>query len=306
MKIEHLQGLISAPFTPFDSNGKLDVSLIPPYYAFLKRNGITGAFINGSTGEGVSITLEEKKAVAQAWADCSNHDTDFKVMVFLGGTCLSDCIDLAKHAYEIGLYAVSLTGAFYFKPNNVDTLAEICIKVGESVPDMPFYYYHIPVLTGVNVAMYDLVRALDGKLPNFAGVKYTHEDFMDFQSCMSYENGKFDMLWGRDENMLSALVLGAKGAVGSTFNYAAPLYYDLIDAFNNNDLVKARALQQKSIDMIRFLGKYGGISVGKSYMKLVGHDLGKFRLPVKNMSAEQFELFKKDVEGLDFDTFKSK
>ena len=306
MKIEHLQGLISAPFTPFDSNGKLDVSLIPAYYTFLKRNGITGAFINGSTGEGVSITLEEKKAVAQAWADCSNHDADFKVMVFLGGTCLADCIDLAKHAYEIGLYAVSLTGAFYFKPSNVDTLAEICIKVGESVPNMPFYYYHIPVLTGVNIAMYDLVRALDGKLPNFAGVKYTHEDFMDFQSCMSYENGKFDMLWGRDENMLSALVLGAKGAVGSTFNYAAPLYYDLIEAFNNNDLVKARQLQQKSIDMIRFLGKYGGISVGKAYMKLVGHDLGEFRLPVKNMSAEQFELFKKDVAGLNFDAFKSK
>jgi N-acetylneuraminate lyase len=306
MKIEHLQGLISAPFTPFDSNGKLDVSLIPAYYAFLKRNKITGAFINGSTGEGVSITVEEKKAVAQAWADCSNHDADFKVMVFLGGTCLADCIDLAKHAYEIGLYAVSLTGAFYFKPSNVDTLAEICIKVGESVPNMPFYYYHIPVLTGVNIAMYDLVRALDGKLPNFAGVKYTHEDFMDFQSCMSYQNGKFDMLWGRDENMLSALVLGAKGAVGSTFNYAAPLYYDLIDAFNANDLVKARQLQQKSIDMIRFLGKYGGISVGKAYMKLVGQNLGEFRLPVKNMSAEQFELFKKDVASIDFDAFKSK
>lgn len=306
MKIQHLQGLISAPFTPFDSNGKLDVSLIPPYYAFLKRNGVTGAFINGSTGEGVSITLAEKKAVAQAWADCSNHDDAFKVMVFLGGTCLDDCIDLAKHAYEIGLYSVALTGAFYFKPANVDVLAETCIKVGESVPNMPLYYYHIPVLTGVNIAMYDLVRALDGKLPNFAGVKYTHEDFMDFQSCMSYENGKFDMLWGRDENMLSALVLGAKGAVGSTFNYAAPLYYDLIDAFNANDLVKARALQQKSIDMIRFLGKYGGISVGKAYMKLVGHDLGGFRLPVKNMSAEQFELFKKDVAGLNFDAFKSK
>ncbi|MDR7372989.1 dihydrodipicolinate synthase family protein [Flavobacterium aquidurense] len=306
MKIDHLQGLISAPFTPFDSNGKLDVSLIPPYYEFLKRNGITGAFINGSTGEGVSITLEEKKAVAQAWADCSNHDAHFKVMVFLGGTCLADCIDLAKHAYEIGLYAVSLTAPFYFKPANVDVLAEICIKVGGSVPNMPIYYYHIPVLTGVNIPMYDLVRALDGKLPNFAGVKYTHEDFMDYQSCMSYANGKFDMLWGRDENMLSALVLGAKGAVGSTFNYAAPLYYDLIDAFNNNDLVKARALQQKSIDMIRFLGKYGGISVGKAYMKLVGHDLGEFRLPVKNMTAEQFELFKKDVAGLNFEAFKSK
>ncbi|CAM3966354.1 dihydrodipicolinate synthase family protein [Flavobacterium sinopsychrotolerans] len=306
MKIEHLQGLISAPFTPFDSNGKLDVSLIPAYYTFLKRNGITGAFINGSTGEGVSITLEEKKAVAQAWADCSNHDADFKVMVFLGGTCLTDCIDLAKHAYEIGLYAVSLTAPFYFKPANVDMLAQACIEVGESVPNMPFYYYHIPVLTGVNLPMFDLVQALDGKLPNFAGVKYTHEDFMDFQSCMSYENGKFDMLWGRDENMLSALVLGAKGAVGSTFNYAAPLYYDLIAAFNANDLVTARALQQKSINMIRLLGKYGGISVGKTYMKVVGLDLGEFRLPVKNMSADQFELFKKDVENLHFEDFKSK
>jgi N-acetylneuraminate lyase len=306
MKIEHLQGLISAPFTPFDSNGKLDISLIPGYYTFLKNNGITGAFINGSTGEGVSITLEEKKAVAQAWADCSNHDADFKVMVFLGGTCLTDCIDLAKHAYEIGLYAVSLTAPFYFKPANVDMLAQACIKVGESVPNMPFYYYHIPVLTGVNLPMFDLVKALDGKLPNFAGVKYTHEDFMDFQSCMSYENGKFDMLWGRDENMLSALVLGAKGAVGSTFNYAAPLYYDLIAAFNANDLVKARALQQKSIDMIRLLGKYGGISVGKAYMKVVGFNLGEFRLPVKNMSADQFELFKKDVESLNFEDFKSK
>lgn len=306
MKIEHLKGLISAPFTPFDSNGKLDVSLIHPYYAFLKQNGITGAFINGSTGEGVSTTLAEKKAVAQAWADCSNHDADFKVMAFLAGTCLADYIELAKHAYEIGLYAVSLTAPFYFKPANVDVLAQICIQVGKEVPNMPVYYYHIPVLTGVNFPMFDLVRALDGKLPNFAGVKYTHEDFMDYQSCMTYADGKYDMLWGRDENMLSALVLGAKGAVGSTFNYAAPLYYDLIDAFNANDLPKARVLQQKSIDMIRLLGKYGGISVGKAYMKMVGFDLGEFRLPVKNMSADQFELFKKDVESLNFKDFKSK
>lgn len=306
MKIEHLQGLIAAPFTPFHSNGKLDINLIPAYYAFLKQNGVTGAFINGSTGEGVSITLQEKKAVAQAWANCSNRDPDFKVMVFLGGTCLADCIDLAKHAYDIGLYAVSMTAPFYFKPANVDMLAQACIQVAESVPDMPFYYYHIPVLTGVNLPMFDLVQALDDKLPNFAGIKYTHEDFMDFQSCMSYKDGKYDMLWGRDENMLSALVLGAKGAVGSTFNYAAPLYYDLIDAFNTNDLVKARALQQKSINMIRLLGKYGGISVGKAYMKVVGLDLGEFRLPVKNMNTEQFELFKKDVQSLNFEDFKSK
>lgn len=301
----HLKGLIAAPFTPMLEDGSINTAIIPAYYKFLKQNAVTGAFICGSTGEGVSMTVSEKKQVAESWAACTQNDPDFKVMTLLGGTCIADCIELAKHAREIGLYAVSFTSPFYFKPANVEMLAQSCLAVAAAVPDMPFYYYHIPVLTGVGFPMFDLLQAMDGKAPNFAGIKYTHEDFMDFQTCLNYKNGKYDMLWGRDENMLSALAVGAKGAVGSTFNYAAPLYNDLIAAFENNDLAGAGALQQKSIDMIRLLGKYGGISVGKSYMKLVGVDCGKFRLPVKNMSDEQFEMFQKDVTELNFDTFKS-
>lgn len=111
------------------------------------------------------------------------------------------------------------------------------------------------------------------------------------------------MLWGRDENMLSALALGSKGAVGSTFNYAAPLYYNLIEAFNAGELEKAQQLQQQSIDMIRLLGKYGGIATGKAYMKLIGFDCGGFRLPVKNMNNEQFLSFVKDTEQINFSSF---
>jgi N-acetylneuraminate lyase len=301
----HLKGLIAAPFTPMNSDGSINTGIIPSYYNFLKQNGVTGAFICGSTGEGVSLTLAEKKAVAEAWAESTRGDSDFKVMMFLGGTCIADCIDLARHSREIGLYAVSFTSPFYFKPANVEMLAESCIAVAETVPEMPFYYYHIPVLTGVGFSMFELMKSLDGRLSNFAGIKYTHEDFMDFQTCLNFRDGKYDMLWGRDENMLSALAVGAKGAVGSTFNYAAPLYYGIIDAFNNNELERAGQLQQKSIDMIRLLGKYGGISVGKSYMKLVDVDCGMFRLPVKNMTEKQFEAFRADVGMLDFDAFKS-
>ena len=301
----HLKGLIAAPFTPMNQDGSLNLDLIPGYYQFLKQNEITGAFICGSTGEGVSLTVPEKKQVAEAWAACANNDKEFTVMPLLGGTCIADCIDLAIHAQQIGLDAVSFTSPFYFKPANVDMLAECIITIAETVPEMPFYYYHIPVLTGVGFAMFDLLKSIDGRVQNFAGIKYTHEDFMDFQTCLNYKNGKYDMLWGRDENMLSALAVGAKGAVGSTFNYAAPLYYELIEAFNQNDMERAGKLQQKSIDMIRLLGKYGGISVGKAYMKLVGMDCGKFRLPVKNMSDAQFETFTSDVDALAFDSFKS-
>ncbi|OKL40049.1 dihydrodipicolinate synthase family protein [Pontibacter flavimaris] len=306
MKQEHIHGLIAAPFTPMHPNGGLHLELIPSYYNLLKANGNTGAFICGSTGEGVSLTLDEKKKVAEAWADATKGDDDFKVITLVGGTCLQDAIDLSRHAQSIGLYAVSFTAPSYFKPASVQMLAECCKAVADAVPQMPFYYYHIPVLTGVGFQMIDLLAEVEGKIPNFMGIKYTHEDFMDYLSCLRFSNGKYDMLWGRDENLLSALVLGAKGGVGSTYNYAAPLYTNLIDAYNKGDMEEARKLQQQSIDMIRLLGKYGGIATGKAYMKLIGLDCGEFRLPVRNMPAAQFQSFKEDVAALGFNEYCSR
>jgi N-acetylneuraminate lyase len=306
MKIKHLQGLIAAPFTPMHEDGSLNPGAIPSYYSFLKHNGITGAFICGSTGEGVSMTANEKKVVIKAWADVTKGDEDFKVMALVGGTCLEDCKNIARFAHEQGLFAVSFTAPFYFKPANVEALANCCQEVADVVPQMPFYYYHIPVLNGVGFPMIDLLKNVEGKISNFAGIKYTHEDFMDFLSCLHFENGKYDMLWGRDENMLPALAVGSKGFVGSTFNYAAPLYQKLIDAFNENDLKSAKDSQQEANEMISLLGKYGGIATGKAYMKIAGVDCGGFRLPVQNMSRVSFELFRKEVEQLNFKSYCSR
>lgn len=306
MQSQHLEGLIAAPFTPMHPDGTLNLDLIPAYYALLKENNITGAFICGSTGEGVSLTVQEKKAVAEAWASCNPSDNSFKIMPLVGGTSIAESIQLAKHARDCGLYAVAYTAPFYFKPASVEALAATCAEVAAAVPGIPFYYYHIPVLTGVSFPMIELLKAVHNKIPNFAGIKYTHEDFMDFLSCLNFENGRYDMLWGRDENMLPALSVGAKGAVGSTFNYAAPLYYSLIEAFEKGDLPLARRLQQQSINMIYLLGKYGGIATGKAYMKKLGLDCGSFRLPVRNMNAEQYEKFSIDVDNLDFNSFCSR
>ncbi len=304
MKYKHLEGLIAAPFTPMNADGSVNLKIIGDYYALLKRNKVSGAFINGSTGEGVSQTMEEKKSVCKAWADATKGQ-NFPVITLTGGTCIQDSIELAQYAQKVGLYGLALTAPYYFKPADIKQLAQCCVEVGNAVPELPFYYYHIPVLNGTSFPMISLVKELDNKLPNFAGIKYTHEDFMDFSSCLNFANGKYDMLWGRDENFLSAWVLGAKGAVGSTYNYAAPLYNDLMAAYERDDLKSARALQQKAIDMIELLGKYGGIATGKAYMKLIGLDCGEFRLPVKNMNKEQFGQFKKDAEALGFDHFRS-
>ncbi len=304
--MKKLEGLIAAPFTPMHPDGSLNPGMVPEYYSLLKRNNVTGAFVNGSTGEGVSLTQKEKMTNLTEWAKCFKSDASIPVINLVGGTSYQECIENAVFSKEQGISAIALLAPYYFKPPSTGHLAEFCARVSEAVPEMPVYFYHIPVLTGCYLPMIDFLEKVDVMIPNFAGIKYTHEDFMDFLSCLNYKNGKYDILWGRDECMLSALVLGAKGSIGSTFNYAAPVYHKLIDAYENGQFVEARRYQQISIDMIRLLGKYGGIATGKAYMRYIGYDLGKFRSPVFNMTEEAYKEFCTDVKGLSMEELFSK
>ena len=306
MSFKKIDGLIAAPFTPMNKDGSLNLDLIQPYYELLVRNGNTGAFIIGSTGEGQSLSLAEKKSVIEKWTAVSKGNENFAVIALLASNSLVDCKDLAVHAEASGIHGVAFTSPSYFKAGSAPILAACCREVAAACPHTAFYYYHIPVLSGCNIPVYDLLKAVGNTIPNFVGVKYTHEDFMDFLSCMNYENCRYNMLWGRDENLINSLVLGCRGGVGSTYNYAAPLYHDLIAAYDAGDFEKAKSLQQQSIDMIRLLGKYGGIATGKAFMKMIGLDCGAFRLPVSNMSEAQFEEFSKDVAAVGFHQYKSK
>ena len=297
MNVQKFEGLVAAPFAPMDKNGDVMYDAIPDYFQFLKKNGIAGVFVNGSTGEGVSLTVSERLRITEAWVR-AGKESSLKVISLVGGTSYRESQELAIHARDIGTDAIALMAPFYFKPPDAGIMVEFCARVAETVPELPVYFYHIPVLTGCYIPMIDFLALADTMITNLAGIKYTHEDFMDFLSCMHFAEGKYDMLWGRDENLLSALVLGARASVGSTFNYAAPLYQEIIRSFDSGDLPRARRLQQKSIDMIRLLGKYGGISTGKAYMRYLGFDFGGFRLPLKNMSEDHFASFAKDVDML--------
>jgi len=306
MKIQKYEGLVAAPFTPMDKNGNINYDMIKPYYDFLEKNGVVGAFINGSTGEGASLTQKEKQLQAEKWAECLRAGGNVRIINLVGGTSYRECIENAIFSTEAGLSAIAIVAPYYFKPAGETQLAEFCTRIGESVPEMPVYFYHIPELTGVSIPMTGFMKKISGMLPNFAGIKYTQEDFMDFLSCLNFGNGSYDLLWGRDECLLPALSLGCKGCVGSTYNYAAPLYHNLIREFNSGNLSEARRLQRLSIDMIGLLGKYGGISTGKAFMKYAGFDCGQSRSPLKNLTQEMYDDFVIEVRKLKIDTLLSK
>ena len=300
--MNHIEGLITAPFTPFDASGEVNIAMIGQLQKFYKDNGIAGVFICGTTGESSALTFDEKKMLFEEWSKYKTND--FKVIGFLGGTSVKDCQQLARVAKNCGLDAVSVTAPYYFKPTGVAELAAFCGEVA-SASDLPFYYYHIPIFTDVYYNMYDLLQQVDGKIPNFAGIKFTYENVMDFQRCLEFKNRKYNILWGRDEMLLSALVIGATGAVGSTFGYTAPLYRQIIEAFNHSNIEKARHLQLKATEYITFLHRYGG-STGKAFMKAVGMDCGDYRLPVRNMTKGQMQQFLSELKKTDFFTYCSK
>jgi N-acetylneuraminate lyase len=303
---ERIEGLIAASFTPMTADGGVNLDAVADYGALLARSGAVGAFVCGTTGEGLSLTVDERLALAERWLQAAPDG--LKVIVHVGAESLGDAQRLARHAAEGGAFAVAAMPPTFFRPAGVDGLVAWCRRVAEASGGLPFFYYHIPGMTGVHVPMVGFLEAAADRIPTLAGVKYTWEDLHDFGMAREAAGGRFDILYGRDESLLAGLALGARGAVGSSFNFAAPLYARLIEAFDSGDLPAARRLQATSRRMIRLLyeSSVSYLPAAKAVMKMVGVDCGPVRPPLRHLTAEEVEAVRRGLDALGFDAFRNR
>ena len=298
MNDNKLRGLIAATYTPLDHNGELDTDPIGPTTEWLIAQGISGLYACGSTGEGMSLRSAERCSVAEAYVQSAAGRVP--VIVQVGHNSVAEARQLAAHAQQIGADAVSATCPSYFKVNDVDTLVDCMAEVAAGAPELPFYYYHIPALTGSTLDMVEFLRLGGTRIPNLRGLKYTDTKLHEFQQCLELDQGRFDVVWGCDEMMLGALATGATAAIGSTFNIAAPLYLEIIDAFRLGDFVEARRLQSLSVAMIRAIGKYPFHPAMKSVLGFSGFDLGGCRLPQGRLSQSETETLRNELSLLGY------
>lgn len=292
-----LAGLVAATHTPMLEDGALNLAMIEQQAAHLAANPVTGAFICGSTGESHSLTVAERMSVAQRWSEVIDRNK-LKLIVHVGHNCQQDAKALAAHAQQIRADAICAMAPCYFKPASVEDLLEFCAPVAAAAPALPFYFYDIPALTGVNLPMVEFLRKGKARIPNLAGIKFTSTDLMALQGCLEADDGSFNIVFGTDEMLLGALALGVPGGVGSTYNYAAPLYAKLMAAYQASDMVTAQALQMKSVKLVQVLIQYGVLPAGKALMSLCGVDCGPVRPPVRNLTEEQKSRFFGQVDLL--------
>jgi N-acetylneuraminate lyase len=296
-----LSGLIAATTTPLRAEGSVDLDAIGPLIDRLIDSGVAGLYVCGSTGEGMSLTCGERKAVVEASVSAAARRVP--VIVQVGHNSLADARDLASHAQHAGADVISATCPSYFKIGDVETLVQCMQQLAGGASELPFYYYHIPALTGSPINVVEFLQRGGERIANLAGLKYTTTLVHEYQSCLQLDGGRFDVVWGCDEMLLSAWASGAKAAIGSTYNLAAPLYRQIIRAVDTGELETARQLQYRSVSLVRVMMQFSFHAALKRIMEMLGMPGGPCRLPLKSLQPEELASLARKLDEIEFFTW---
>ncbi len=123
----------------------------------------------------------------------ATRGSELKVIVHVGTNCLADAPALAAQAQELGAAAVSALAPSYFKPRSVASLVDCCAEIAGGCPELPFFYYDIPPLTGFSLPMPEFLAQARERIPNLAGIKFSNADMMMFQQCLRFDGGAFSV-----------------------------------------------------------------------------------------------------------------
>ena len=287
-----LTGLVAATFTPMNGDGAIDLQRIPAVCDFVLGQGVDGLFVCGSTGESPSLTLDERMLVAQTYVEAAAKRVP--VVVHVGHNSLRDARTLAAHAQQLGADAIAVVPPSYFPLTSVDVLVECLQQIAKGAPEVPLFYYHIPPITGVDLSMVELLERAEA-LPTLAGIKFSAPQFEELAACVEYGSRRYNILFGCDELLLSGLMAGVDGAVGSTYNFMAPHYRRVIDAFEAGRVDEATQQQAVATGIVEEILRHGGHDAIKAAMGILGIDCGPPRLPWKPLSDEVLTALEKGL-----------
>jgi len=290
-ELGRLRGLIPATFTPLLDDGEPNLKIIPDYVQHLANDGIEYIFVNGTTGEGPSFTIEERKKLTDCWIEASKGVLK-GVMVHVGGGNAKESRDLAEHAEASGAVATSAAPSTYFKPSSPKALVDYCEMVASGSPSLPFYYYHIPGLTGVDLLPMDEFYSLAvDRIANFRGIKFSSTDVVVLGSCLKIRNPlpDHDVFWGVDEAINIAADHGLDACIGSTYNMMASvsrLIIALQRGGERKEMTEWLFFVQDVINAYKKLALESSfLGVMKATTSLVtGIELGPVRLPLTSVA----------------------
>ncbi|XP_037778360.1 N-acetylneuraminate lyase-like isoform X1 [Penaeus monodon] len=291
-------GLMAPTFAPFHSDGSLNLDVIPAYAKHLRNTGVTGVWVNGTAGEGMSMTVAERKKLAEAWMACKKDVGT--VIIQCGAGCLLDTQELARHAESLGACGIAVFPCIFDKPRSADELVDYMAEVAKACPGSPLFYYHIPMKTQVNLSMSEFLQKGVERIPTLAGLKFTDGDVSgEGKKCLEVAGRSLTIFNGFDERLQEAVSQGFSCGVNVCYNFCAHHAADILSLMKAGKVEEAKEAQKAIVDLLGVIFKpTGGFSVAgvKAAMTiLTGLDVGPSRLPVKPLTPAMQEALRADL-----------
>ena len=287
-----LQGVIVPLVTPFDDQNRIDFPAFRQVVDFVIAKGVHAVMVGGTTGEGMMLSLEERKALLEA----AVQQADRRVQVIAHTGCIDtgSTVELSRHASQAGADIVSAIVPYFFTFSDEQIYTHY-MTVAEAIPDTPLLLYVFP-----GNAKNDISPALLGRLlsaaPNIVGIKSSNDDLVRFQDYVHTGGEGFTACLGVDELMLGGLVFGSHAQISGNANSFPEPFVQLFQAFQSGDLQRAQQLQHVVNSIVRIHQAGSTTAFFKATLQLRGVPGGRVRSPMRELSPEELEEVKNEAE----------
>lgn len=288
---EKFKGVFPALLTPFKKDGTINEQAVRDLMEMNIKKGVTGFYVAGSTGEGLLLTIEERKQLFKIAADVNNGRTT--LIAHVGTICTDHAIELAKYAESVGFDAISAVAPYYYH-FSYSAIKQYYYDIADST-ELPMIMYNFPLANGFNFTK----ELADDMFKNkkLIAIKHTNADLYTLQQFKTMDANPI-VYNGFDEMFVAGLSMGADGGIGSTYNFMAEKFIDIFDKFKANDLAGAKKTQEEVNVIITMLIKYGVFQMEKGVLTEMGIDMGDCRRPFEPLSEEGKKACKQIVEML--------
>jgi N-acetylneuraminate lyase len=284
-------GAWPALVTPFTQDNQTNVPTLRRLVDFLISKGIGGFYVCGSTGEGIYMSVAERKQVLETVIE--QVGGRLPVIAHVGCVAAGDAAALARHAQEAGADGVaSIIPPLY---QNTRSIHEYYAGLAKAAPDLPLLTY----IFGGPADAVALMRALLD-LPTLAGGKYTGPNMFEFRRLLELGKGDWTLFSGMDEQCVFAAMFGASGCIGSSLNYHAGVYREIGRAVHAGDHARGIELQLQANRTTAAMLDAGYLGALKTVMRWLDFDCGEPRLPNLALPNEQVAALRPHLEASGF------
>ena len=291
------RGIWPALCTPFDDTGQhLAIDRVASLVRILLDAGSDGFFVCGGTGEGGSMSVSERKQMAET--TIGEVAGAVPIILQVGATSTENAVELARHAATIPVDAIASVAPID-RPNDLSAAVQHYTAIGGAT-SLPFYVYWLAHTADRNITAPEYLEAMQA-VPNFAGIKFTDTNFYFFQQLIAISAGQLNAITGPDEMCLPGMVMGSDAAIGTTYNIMPRLFLQMRRDFERGDIRRAMEAQARANQVISILARQDVLAGVKAILGWRGTPVGPPRAPRSTLSAAGETRLRSELDALGFE-----